>query len=153
MSAIGDALDALVTVIEGVPGIQTVYRRPVYPLPTADQLPAAMLRVKPATAGMANAKVREIMWPVDITVLVGEREENLSADIADVEGFPELVIAALDASGTLNGKLRRTIDYAEPSISALPDEAFGVFAEEGKEWAGTRIHAQLYITRTGGFSA
>ena len=152
MSAIGDALDAMVDVIEGVSGITTVYRRPVYPLPTADKLPAVILRVKPATATMTSLTTRQITWPVDIEILVGSRGEDLSADIEDVEPFPELIVAALDAAGNMNNLLKRTIDYAEPSISALPDEAFGVFGDEGNEWAGTRIHAQLHITRVGGFS-
>jgi len=153
MSAIGDALTALKTVIEGVSGIETVYDKVPQAEPKGAQLPAVVFMVGPATAPLSRLTTRAIKWPVDLWVLVEPRGVNIEDSLPAVWPFPELIIAELDANGHLGNLLDRTIEYAEPAFSTEEDRAFGPIVMGDTEYVGTVIHTVLTITRVGGFSS
>ena len=153
MSAIGDALDAMKTVIEGVTGIETVYRRVPETMPPDVQLPAVLMRPMPSNVNMIRPRTRAVVWPVDLWLLGEKRDGDIDGGISRVEGVPELIIAALDLNSTLNGTLDRTIEYDSPAFGSEDGGAFGVIGAEGQQWVGTTIHTILTITRVGGFAA
>lgn len=152
MSAIGDALTALATVVGSVSGITTVFKNVPQHGPLPAELPAVFFELKPASTEMLRTRTRAVVWPVDMWILTELRGSDIEDSLPDVYGLPELITAKLDLNAKLNDTLDRTIEYAEPAFSA-DERAFGPIAMGDNTYVGTVIHAILTITRVGGFSA
>lgn len=152
MATIAEVIPALVTVLEGVTGITTVYDDVQQdPLP-ANVLPAIFLEAMPAVADMKTTTTRRIEWPIRIWISVGQRSAEITADHDELRPFPERVIAALDAAGTLGGLLSRTVEFDEPSVyHPILGTLFGRTVWNDYQYVETAVHARFTTQRVGGF--
>jgi hypothetical protein len=152
MATLADFLTALTPVLQTVTGVTTVLTGvPTQPI-TEEQTPAIWPQVMDGTVINHKTRTRSVEWAIQIWINVGVRTETITTDIAQIQPFPERVMAALDTAGNFNGILATTLDYAEPAvIHPGTGEAFGLTQWGQFHYVETAVHCIVRIDRVGGF--
>lgn len=152
MATLADFMTALTPVLQSVTGVNTVLTSVPTSALTEAQTPALFPEVMGATVVNHRTRTRSVEWAIDIWICCGVRTDNIAADLAQIQPFPERVMAALDMAGSFNGILATTLDYDSPAVlHPTQGTAFGLTRDGDRQYVETAVHCIVRIDRVGGF--
>jgi hypothetical protein len=152
VATLADFMTALTPVLQSVPGVTTVLTSVPVTALTEAQSPALFPEVMGAEVINNKTRTRTVEWAIDIWISCGVRTNSIAADLAEIQPFPERVMAALDTAGNFNGILATTLDYDSPAVlHPTQGTAFGLTRDGDRQYVETAVHCIVRIDRVGGF--